>query len=137
MLMHAFWWWRRPVCTSILVNLHIHHTLHHGLEDELVIVCAISLRLLILVRLQRGEEAVDAFGKAIVDDALVLEGAYLVTAMVTFLVDLCLFRANEGLFVNVGMYFDIAVVGELQVILIQCQKLQPQNYRSASLTHLL
>jgi hypothetical protein len=69
------------------------------------------------VRLERGEEAVDALGEAIVDDALVLERFDLVAAVIALLVYLRLFRANEGLLVDVGVNFNVTVVRELQIIL--------------------
>lgn len=36
---------------------------------------------------------------------------------VAFLVDLCLFGANEGLLVDVRVDFDVAIVGELEGVL--------------------
>jgi uncharacterized Tic20 family protein len=87
------------------------------LEHELVIVGAISFSLLVLVRFEGCEETVDALGEAIVNYALVLECLYLVSALVALLVDLGLFGADEGLLVDVGVYFDVAVVGELEGVL--------------------
>jgi hypothetical protein len=114
---HAFggrWW---PVAAAILVNLHVHHALHHGLEDELVVICAITFSLLVLVRFQSGQEPVDALGEAVIDDAFVLESLDLVPAVVTFLVYLGLFGANEGLLVDIWVHFDVAVVGQLEGVL--------------------
>ena len=65
------------------------------------------------MRLQRCKQAVDAFGEAIVDNALILERLYLVAAVVALLVDLGLFGANEGFLVDIGVYFYVAVIREL------------------------
>jgi hypothetical protein len=116
-LVHTLGRWRRSVCSSVLIDIHVHHALHHGLENELVVVLAVARSLLVLVRFERCEQAVDALGEAIVDDALILERLNLMAAVVALLVYLCLFRANEGLLVDVGVNFDVAVVRELQVVL--------------------
>jgi hypothetical protein len=117
MLVHTLRRWWGPIRPTVLINLHVHHALHHGLEDELVVVLAIALGLPVLVRLEGCEEAVDALGEAIVDDALVLERLYLVAAVVALLVNLCLFGADEGLLVDVGVHLDVTVIGELEGVL--------------------
>ncbi len=60
------------------------------------------------------EEGVDAGEQAIVDDAFVFEGGDFVFALEAGLVDLVLLCAYEGAFVDVGMDFNIGVVGELE-----------------------
>jgi len=40
-----------------------------------------------------------------------------VSAVVAFLVNLSLLRADEGFLVNVGMNFNVTIVGELESIL--------------------
>jgi hypothetical protein len=89
------------------------------------------------VRFQRGEQAVDALCEAIIDDALVLERFDLVAAMVAFLVYLSLFRADKGFLVDVWVYFDIAVVRKLEVVLclLGCDKHRSHDFDI--LTHLL
>lgn len=91
------------------------------MKDELVIIGAISFCLLVLVRFEGCEETIDALGEAIVDDALVLESFYLMSTLVAFLVDLGLFGADKGLLVDVGVYFDVAVVRELEGVLRNSQ----------------
>jgi hypothetical protein len=81
------------------------------------------------VRFERCEQAVDALGEAIVDDALILERLDLVAAVVALLMYLCLFRANEGLLVDVGVNFNVAVVRELQVVL--CAVSMSQRHANA------
>lgn len=88
------------------------------MEHELVVAGAVALGLLVLVRFKGCEEAVNALGEAIVDDALVLERLYLVSSVVAFLVYLGLFGADERLLVDVWVNFDVAVVGELEGILM-------------------
>lgn len=63
---------------------------------------------------QAGEQAVDAGEEAIVDDAFVAEGGDFVFALEAGLVDLVLLCADEGAFVDVGVDFDVRVVGELE-----------------------
>jgi hypothetical protein len=118
--MHAFGWGRWPVAAAVLIYLHVHHALHHGLEYELVVVCAIAFSLLVLVRFEGSQEAVDALCKAVVDDALILERLDLVAALIALLVYLCLFGADEGLLVDVWVYFDVAIIGELESVLYSC-----------------
>lgn len=65
------------------------------------------------VRAKGGEEGGDALEEAIVDDAFVLEDLDVVFALEAFLVDLGLFGADEGAFIDVGMDFDVGVVAEL------------------------
>lgn len=89
------------------------HDLHKALEDELVGVVAI----LRLVALQRGEQLPDALCESVVDDTLILERLDLVAAAVAVGVDLSLFGTDEGLFVDVGVHLDVAVVGELEGVL--------------------
>lgn len=62
------------------------------------------------MRLERSEETVDALGEAVVEDALVLKRLDLVPAVVALLVDLCLFGADEGSLIDVGVYFYVTVV---------------------------
>lgn len=69
------------------------------------------------MRFERREQPVNPFGKAIVDYALVLQCFDLVSAPVTFLVNLCLFGADEGFLVDIGVDLDVAVVGELEGVL--------------------
>jgi hypothetical protein len=76
------------------------------------------------VRFEGCEETIDALGEAIVDYALVLECLYLVSALVAFLVDLRLFGADEGLLVDIGVYFDVAVVRELEGVLEMVSQLR-------------
>lgn len=40
--------------------------------------------------------------------------------LLALLVDLCLFCADEGFLVDVGVDFDVAVVGELESVLGNC-----------------
>lgn len=62
------------------------------------------------------QEGVDAFEQSVVDDPLVFQGLDLVASVVALLVDLVLLRADEGAFVDVGVDFDVGVVGELEGI---------------------
>lgn len=64
------------------------------------------------------EQPVDAKHEAIVDYALVLQCLDLVSTSVAFLVDLGLFGADEGALVDVGMDFDVGVVGQLESVLL-------------------
>lgn len=77
----------------------------------MIIVCAITCGLFSLVGLEGCKETVDAFGEAVIDDTLVLQCLDLMPPMIALLVDLSLFGAYERLFVNIGMYFDVAVIG--------------------------
>jgi hypothetical protein len=95
----------------------------------LVVIRAIALCLPVLMRLKGCEETVDALGEAIVDDALVLKSADLMAAVLAFLVDLGLFGADEGFLVDIGVHFDVAIVGELEGVLLESQKLQQQCIR--------
>ena len=63
---------------------------------------------------QARQQGVDAGEHAIVDDALILESGDLCFAVGAGLVDLVLFSADEGFFVDVGVRFEVAVVGELE-----------------------
>lgn len=63
---------------------------------------------------EAGEEGVDADEEAVVDDAFVFEGGDFVFAFEAGLVDLVLLCADEGAFVDVGVDFDVGVVGELE-----------------------
>lgn len=63
---------------------------------------------------QAGEQTVDAGEEAIVDDAFIAEGGDFVLALEAGLVDLVLLGADEGAFVDVGVDFDVGVVGELE-----------------------
>jgi len=85
------------------------------LEDELV--GALRARA---VGFQRGQEAVDAGEEAVVDDALVFQRGYLVPALGALLVDLVLFGADEGAFVDVGVDFDVGIIAELEGVLGRC-----------------
>ena len=89
------------------------------------------------MRFQRGEQAVDALCKAVIDNALVLERSDLVAAVVAFLVYLSLFRADKGLLVDVWVYLDVAVVRKLEVVLclLGCDKHKSHDFDI--LTHLL
>lgn len=93
--------------------------------------------MLVFVRFQRGEEAVDALCEAIIDDTLILERFDLVAAMVAFLVYLGLFGADEGLLVDVWVYFDVAIVRKLEVVLclLDCDGNRSHDFHI--LTHLL
>ena len=89
------------------------------------------------MRFQRGEQAVDALCEAIIDDTLILERSDLVAAVVAFLVYLSLFGADEGLLVDVWVYFDVAVVGKLEIVLclLDCDRHRSHDFDI--LTHLL
>ncbi len=62
------------------------------------------------------KKGVNTDEQAIVDDAFVLEGGDFVFALETGLVDLILLCADEGAFVDVGMDFDVGIVGELESV---------------------
>jgi hypothetical protein len=59
------------------------------------------------VRFQGGEQGIDTDDETVVHDAFVLERLDLVSTSVARLVDLSLFRANEGTFVDVGVNLDV------------------------------
>lgn len=67
--------------------------------------------------LEAGDQGVDAREQPVVDDALVLERFGLVLALGALLVDLALLGADEGALVDVGVDFDVGVVGELEGVL--------------------
>lgn len=92
------------------------------MEYKLIIARAAALGLLVLVRLERGEESIDAFCEAIVDDALILQCFYLMATLFALLVNLGLFCADKRFLVDIGVYFDVAVVGELEGVL--CRELE-------------
>jgi hypothetical protein len=126
MVVYTFGRWRRSVASSVFVDLHIHHALHHSLKYELVVVRAIAFSLLVLVRFEGREQAVDALSEAIIDDALILERLDLVAAVIAFLVYLRLFGADEGLLVYVWVYFNVAIVRQLEIVLGPCQNTHRQ-----------
>lgn len=83
---------------------------------------------------QGGEQGGDALQQAIVDYALIFEGLDLVLALEALLVDLVLFGADEGPFVDVGMDLDVGVIAELQIVLCTfeaCQLLSIFNVVSS------
>ena len=63
------------------------------------------------------EQPTDALGEAIVEYSFVFERLDLMPPSIAFLVDLSLLCADEGLFVDVGVNFDVAVVGQLEGVL--------------------
>jgi len=65
------------------------------------------------VRFESREEAVDTLRETVIDDALILQCLDLMPSVVTFLVYLCLFGADERLLVDVRVDFDVAVIREL------------------------
>ena len=67
------------------------------------------------------EERIDPGEQAIVDNSLVFQGLDLVFALVSFLVNLRLLRADERTFVDVRVDFDIGVIAELKSILLNVQ----------------
>lgn len=72
------------------------------------------------VMLKGSKETGDALNEAIVDDAFVLKGFDVVLALLAFLVDLVLFGADEGAFIDIRMDFNVRVIAELQGVL--CNK---------------
>jgi hypothetical protein len=92
--------------------------LHQRPQDELVGVGGAPRRF-VLVGFEGREKTIDAGHKTIVDDALILEGGDLVTAVLPLLVDLILLGSNEGPLVDVGMDLDVRVVAELEGVLEQ------------------
>lgn len=52
--------------------------------------------------------------------AFVFEDFDVVFTLKAFLVDLVLFGADEGAFIDVGMDFDVGVVAELEIVLDCC-----------------
>lgn len=65
---------------------------------------------------EAGEEGIDAGEETIVDNAFVFEGGDFVFALEAGLVDLVLLCADEGAFVDVGMLWDVRVIGELESV---------------------
>jgi len=63
---------------------------------------------------QSRQEGIDAFEETIVDYSLIFQGLDLMSSVVALLVDLILFRSDEGAFVDVRVDFDVGVVGELE-----------------------
>lgn len=59
--------------------------------------------------------------QAIVDDPLVFQCCYLMLSVVPLLMDLILFRADEGAFVDIWVDLDVRVVAELEVVLCSCK----------------
>ena len=67
--------------------------------------------------LQRRDQVRDALDEGIVDDSLVLVRLDLGLAPLTLLVNLLLLRPDEGLFVDIGVNFDVGIIAELQRVL--------------------
>ena len=84
--------------------------------DERLIEKRIAVLGFRLVTPQLGQEGIDAPEKSIVDDAFVLEGFDLMLALGSLHVDLALLRPNEGALVDIGMGFEVRIVGELEGI---------------------
>ena len=110
-LVDALRGWRGAVVAAVAADAA--HDLHQALEDDLVGAVAV----LGLVALEGGEQLADALGEPVVDDALILERLDLVAAAFALGVDLVLLGADEGLLVDVGVHFDVAIVGELEGVL--------------------
>ena len=105
----AWWGWR-----GILVRRA--SAFDEGLED-VTFEARLGLFGFLLERLQRVEQVVYAVDEAIVDDLLVLEGLDLVFAIDTLLVDLVLLCTDERTLVDIGMDFDIGIIGQLESVL--------------------
>jgi hypothetical protein len=69
------------------------------------------------VRLQCGKKSVQAYGKSIVDNAFILQCLDLVPPPIALLVNLFLFSPYERPFVDVGVDFDITIIGQLEGVL--------------------
>jgi hypothetical protein len=69
------------------------------------------------VRLESSKEKVYPRQQSVVDAALELEGRDAVLSLGAVAVDLGLLCADEGLLVDVGVDFDVRVVGELDCVL--------------------
>ena len=67
--------------------------------------------------LERRDQVRDALDEGIVDDSLVLVRLDLGLALLALLVNLLLLRPDEGLFVDIGVNFNIGVIAELQRVL--------------------
>lgn len=96
MLVNALWWGWRHVFTWIT------RALDQALEHQ-------SIWILVgaFVRFEGCEEPIDSKHEAIVYYSLVLQCGNLMPSTVAFLVNLGLFGADEGLFVNVGMDLNV------------------------------
>lgn len=80
--------------------------------------------------LQGCEKGIDAFEKAIVDDALILVGFDFVLALEALLMDLVLLGTDEGTLVDIGVYFDVRVIAELESVLgASALRFQPGGLR--------
>lgn len=95
------WWWG-------LVLGGVAGELHNILEDEFVRGGGG-----VFVLLERFKKLVDARKQAVVDNALILQGLNLVAALLSLLVDLSLLGSDERTLVDIGMNFDVRVIGQL------------------------
>lgn len=68
--------------------------------------------------LEGGDQVRDALDEGVVDDSLVLVRLDLGLALLALLMDLLLLRADERLFVDIGVDFNVGVVAELQRVLL-------------------
>lgn len=109
---------RGPLGRDVVLGLERGGRLHDGSEGDLARVAYLVLDI-VGVGFQCVEQRGDALDQGVVDLSLVLEDDDLLLAVLTLLVDLGLFRADEGALVYVGVDFDVGVIAKLESVLVE------------------